>query len=346
MTILHIIFTLNIGGAETMLVDIVNEQCKVDDVTVCIINDSLNTELLNSIDSRVTVVKLGRKPGSLSFIPFVKLNCYIWRHRPEVIHIHNWQTSRILPPWVKPFFTVHGMGRPATYYKRLKGIIAISEAVKEDVLQRGDYPVVVIPNSIVIDQIKQKIKLERKETFRIVQVGRLQTNVKGQDILIDAIALLNEQGIECITLDIIGEGKSKEELLTQIERLGLQKQVRLLGSMNRRNLYDMLCSYDLLCQPSRDEGFGLTVAEAMAARVPVLVSNIGGPYEIIERGKLGYSFRTEDPKSCAETIQKIKNSYADAEMCAQCDAAYTKAISEYSICQMVKHYREYYLENN
>lgn len=337
---------LNVGGAETMLVDIANEQSKEDDVTVCIIDDCLNKELLNSISTQVKVLRLGRKPGSLSLMPFIRLNWLLLKNKPDVIHIHNWQTPRVLLPCFKPFFTVHGLDRPAKYYNRLMGIIAISDAVKADVLKRGDYPVAVIPNGIVTEFIKQKNKIEKKSSLRIAQVGRLRTELKGQDVLIDAIAKLKENGVTNISVDIIGDGESKNDLVEQIERLGVQEQVQLLGGMSRNQLYESLCDYDLLCQPSRKEGFGLTVAEAMVARVPVLVSNTGGPYEIIEGGKFGFYFKSEDPVSCADAIQSIMESYGNTEMIQKTDEACNKAVKKYSINQMVRQYRAYYLERN
>ena len=329
-----------------MLVDIANEQCKTDKVTICIIDDCINETLLSAIDQDVNVIRLGRKPRSLSLLPFIKLNVSIIRNKPEVVHIHNWQTPRVLLPWIKPFFTVHGLDRPATYYKRLKGIIAISDAVKDDVKHRGDFPVTVIPNGIEVNLLSKKERLVRTDTFRIVQVGRLRTELKGQDLLIDAIAKLKEKGVTNISVDIIGDGESKNDLVEQIERLGVQEQVQLLGGMSRNQLYESLCDYDLLCQPSRKEGFGLTVAEAMVARVPVLVSNTGGPYEIIEGGKFGFYFKSEDPASCADAIQSIMERYGNAEMIKKTDEACNKAVNEYSINQMVRQYRAYYLERN
>uniref|UniRef100_UPI00259552E4 glycosyltransferase n=1 Tax=uncultured Fibrobacter sp. TaxID=261512 RepID=UPI00259552E4 len=66
--------------------------------------------------------------------------------------------------------------------------------------------------------------------------------------------------------------------------------------------------FDLFIQPSRYEGFGLTVAEAMVAKVPVLSSNIEGPVEIMSVVKdgakqlLGYTFESENPEDLARQI--------------------------------------------
>jgi glycosyltransferase involved in cell wall biosynthesis len=58
-------------------------------------------------------------------------------------------------------------------------------------------------------------------------------------------------------------------------------------------------------QPSRFEGFGLTVVEAMAALVPVLVSDIEGPMELMGNGKAGYFFQADDYEDCAGKILDI-----------------------------------------
>ena len=57
-----------------------------------------------------------------------------------------------------------------------------------------------------------------------------------------------------------------------VVELNLEKHVRFLGNQSREYVYSHLKDYDLFVQPSRFEGFGLTVAEAMAACVPVLVT--------------------------------------------------------------------------
>ena len=64
-------------------------------------------------------------------------------------------------------------------------------------------------------------------------------------------------------------------------------------------------SYDLLVQPSRYEGFGLTVVEGMAAGVPVLVSDIEGPMEVIDKGRHGFAFRSEDFHDCGDRMMEI-----------------------------------------
>ena len=79
-------------------------------------------------------------------------------------------------------------------------------------------------------------------------------------------------------------------------------------------IFEHLHEYDLFVQPSIFEGFGLTVAEAMAAKIPVLVSENQGPLEIIDNGKYGYSFKNQDVDDCAEKLEMFLNHQNDSKM--------------------------------
>ena len=68
MRIAHIIWALGTGGAETMLVDIANIQCKTEDVAIAIVLDMVDETLLKKIDSKVTVRQFNRKRGSRNFV--------------------------------------------------------------------------------------------------------------------------------------------------------------------------------------------------------------------------------------------------------------------------------------
>ena len=75
-----------------------------------------------------------------------------------------------------------------------------------------------------------------------------------------------------------------------------------------------LCDYDLFVQPSRYEGFGLTVAEAMAAKVPVLVSSGQGPEEVTRGDLYGWVFQNGEIVSLTESIEQI---YSNYELCLE-----------------------------
>jgi glycosyltransferase involved in cell wall biosynthesis len=171
----------------------------------------------------------------------------------------------------------------------------------------------VIHNGIPCSTILQKTRYGQ-HPFRIVQVSRLYHEIKGQDVLLHAMQHVNKTlGQGSATVDFIGEGESQEFLFKLAQELKVDSWCTFLGKQSRATIYENLQAYDLLVQPSRHEGFGLTVVEAMAARVPVLVSNIEGPMEIIGAGRHGYYFREGDHLDCAaKIIEVVKQSQRDA----------------------------------
>ena len=345
MKICHLIFSFNTGGAETMLIDIVNEQVKTEQVYLGIINDSVEQRILSQIDSRVHIYRLNRTPGSRNPIPLIKLNLWLLSKRFDVIHTHNLGILPLLFPRASRvrFSTVHALHVPLEHARRADCLFAISEAVKTDVLDRiPSANVKVIMNGIKVETIQQRQvhNYTSDSLFRIIQVARLDADKKGQDILIKAIAILKREGINNIQVDFVGEGDSRTELETLAVENSVVENVRFLGLRDRAYIYSHLKDYDLMCHPARYEGFGLVIAEAMAARVPVLVSDEGGPYELIQQGKYGFSFRMESAEDCAEKIKTIMQDYSSA--IAKVEPAYQFTAQNFSINHMVKELLESY----
>ena len=97
-----------------------------------------------------------------------------------------------------------------------------------------------------------------------------------------------------------------------------------------------------MCHPSRSEGFGLTVAEGIAANIPVLVSNNDGPFELIQHGKYGYSFTKDNITDCANQISQIIAHYD--KTVPLCKLAYEHVSSTYSVTQTAIQYIQLYNE--
>lgn len=342
MKIVHCIYGFNTGGAETMLIDIVNEQCKTADVTLVVVNKSYDRSLLDKIDRSVRVVLLNRKPGSRSPFPILRFNMLLLRLRPDVIHCHQASLAPIIfPIWKNLVFTAHCMDIPTKMFHRYKLVFAISDSVRADIIERGYGNVTTVFNGIDIDAIGRRGDEDHHSPLRIVQVGRLDKDNKGQDILIKAVSLLKARGNDDIAVDFIGTGVSLQELQTLAAKCGVESQIRFLGLRDRNYIYAHLKDYDLMCHPSRHEGFGLTVAEAMAARVPVAVSVGDGPFEIIGQGLFGRGFATEDAEACADAIAEIYDNYAEALQ--RVDDARRHVAENYSIANTANVYLKNYI---
>ena len=144
---------------------------------------------------------------------------------------------------------------------------------------------------------------------------------------------------EEFSVDFIGEGEDSEALQDMARTLGVESHVNFLGKRSRKWIYAHLADYDMLVHPSRYEGFGLTVAEAMAAGIPVAVASSGGPAEIIQNGRLGEVFDLT-PQECAAAIMRIADNYKAALMRAT--LARDIACRNYSMKRMAAQYREVY----
>jgi glycosyltransferase involved in cell wall biosynthesis len=344
MKILHIIFSFCRGGAENMLIDIINEQVKTQNIGLLVINDKYNADLLKQFDPKVSIFLLHRKEGSLNPVKLINFNRTIRRYNPQVIHFHDHNGIGLL--WGSKHYTkiltVHALNFPAKYFNKYDKIVAISKAVQQDILDSSGLESTVIYNGIHLDKIK--IKTEKtKDAFRIVQLGRIDHLIKGQHILLKALSLLVEnEKIDSFSLDFIGGGKSEHYLKELVKEYHLEKQVTFWGEKSREEIYDTLHTYDLLVQPSIYEGFGLTVTEAMAAKVPVLVSANDGPMEIIENGKYGFWFNKEDAQHCCEQIKRIMQT--DEISNDFLNNAYTLVLKKFNIVKTSAHYIKSYTQ--
>jgi len=307
MRVVHLIYNFLIGGAQTMLVDIASAQSESHEVWVICVNDEVDSELVAQFSSKVRFLPLGRRPGSRNPFSLLRLNLILKKISPRVIHCHSDNLSSIL--WFGNLalatITVHDTAINARAIMCYNQIIAISNAVKL-VLLANDIPankVHMIPNGVPTAAIQcsgRDIK-GNSPVIRVVCVARLVPEKKGQDILIAGIAKPILSGVP-IHVDFIGGGDSVTELRDLASRLGCGASISFVGELNRRALLRKLSSYDLLVHPARFEGFGLTVAEAMAAGVPVIVSNIEGPREIVDGGTFGGIFESENPFELAKQL--------------------------------------------
>lgn len=345
MKILHVIFSLKVGGAETLLVDIINEQINANHVELIIINSDYDVNLINTIDKRVKVKFFNRLPGSKNIITVLKFNLLLFKINPSIVHFHNHNAINFLKVrfFFKTCLTIHDTKYPLQNIRKYDKLFSISYAVKYDILLRSNCISKVIYNGIPFDQIENYQLIKSPSVFKIVQISRLMHEKKGQHILIRALDIIvNNFGISNIQLDFIGEGDSLVYLMDLVNKLDLELYVNFIGLKSKSNLYKELKNYDLLIQPSLYEGFGLTVVEAMAARIPVLVSNIEGPMEIIDNGGFGYFFNNGDEKDCAEMIVQIINKVRNNEIDEVVDNAYRHALLNFDIVQTALNYTNNY----
>lgn len=357
MNIVHVVFSFNSGGIENLLVDVINNWKKSDQIMLCIINDVKNDKLISKIsNSNAKVICLERRPKT-SLLPFVKkFKKIIKDFNADIIHCHTNNAFRfalpvkILCPKVKMFLTVHSRNN---YTKNstidvlihklfLNNITAISNSVKQDILDRG-YPekkITLIHNGIDI----KKFSAEKSETENkiIICVARLFPEQKGQDILIRALGELKNirKDFKCI---FVGDAPvNNEYILTDFKKLAsdlyVKENIEFLG--DRNDVPELLSKATVFVLPSRYEGFGISLIEAMYSKIPVIASNIDGPKEIIGDNKYGFLFESENYRELAEVL----NSVLDMDNGELVEKAYDYAVENFSIQVMNRKLNELYMK--
>lgn len=325
-----------------MLVDLANEQAAMgNDVSLLIVNDDVEPYLVGKLSPDVRVTYFRRRPGANPLPLFFRLNRFLLKERPDAVHAHSVKLPMLMRVMRRRVvYTVHDIGIPQGYVRGIRRS-AISEAVHSDVLSRDPRAsIVTIENGIVTDIIAQRLpEIFPHTPVRIVQVGRLVFEKKGQDILIDALALLRGRGVDA-TVTFIGDGVDMDALKERAAKAGVADRTVFEGLRTREQIYAHLKDFDIMCHPSRFEGFGLTVAEGLVAGLPLVVPEKGGPWEVAGEGRYCVSFESGSPEGCADAIEKVINDYPAALGIAAQGRDYV--LERFTIRRMAREYIDLY----
>lgn len=306
MKIYHVVWTLQFGGIETMTVNIANEQAAAGhDVHFVVINDEVSPRLRSMLSPAVKFHAVGRRPRSRNPLPVIRLWAVLASSRGGVIHFHGVNMPSLVPGFIggKRFVTHHTSCRPelALYFRPGMRLFAISNEVAADIRRITGLDARVVMNGILSDRFSVRDSRPAATPLRILQLGRVSFDIKGQDLTVAALRRLRSEGVDAV-VDFVGDGSDASRLENMIASGGLRDYARVLGSRPQEWLWQHLADYDVLVQPSRIEGFGLTVAEAMAAGVPVAVSNLPALVEVVDNGRFGDIFRLDDDADFAAAI--------------------------------------------
>ncbi len=187
--------------------------------------------------------------------------------------------------------------------------IAISDAVRHAALMRHDTApekIITIHNGIRASQaestssvaaVRHALGISPNQVM-IFCAARLE---KEKDIpsLVHAMTKIHEQFPGAICL-IAGQGQEKDAIDSLLRSQHADRYVRLLGF--RQDVAALMHACDIFVLPALAEPFGLVVVEAMAAAKPVVVTDAGGPPEIIENGRSGLLVPPESPGQLADAL--------------------------------------------
>ncbi len=149
-----------------------------------------------------------------------------------------------------------------------------------------------------IRKVRSEFGIKESDTV-LISVGELR-KLKNHETILKAMARTDNENLHYI---IAGCGPLSGVLSALAEKLGIKGRVHLPGF--RDDVFDLLKSSDIFCFPSTREGMPLALAEAMAAGLPAVVSNVRGNRDLIVAGKGGFLYSAKDADGFAEGIEKL-----------------------------------------
>ena len=317
MKIVHVLLSMKVGGIPALITDIANEQVKTNEVTFVVVNDLCVQSMMDGVDKRIKILRVNRKVGSWNPYYMLKLNWYVWNERPDIVHCHAVQEDKWLPftHGAPKVVTVHN-ARHKKDYGHFAQIYGISEGVCKVIKETSGLDSVCVYNAIRPENFVPSVfPYIPGEMLRIICVGRV-FDYKGQYLLVEAAKIMRDRGVDKFSITIVGGGDDLDHLISVVKEEHLDEYVEFLGQQPREFVFEHLHEYHLFVLPSVTEGFGLTLAEAMSARVPVLSSNLEGPLEVIKNGEYGMVFQSEDVEDLVQKILDFKEGRVSVDLYA------------------------------
>lgn len=357
MRVLHVITTINRGGAENHLVDLARAQVAqgLEVVVAYLKGDGYWTADLVAAGVQVKPLGLVRY-GDLH--PVVRLRHLVRTVAPDIVHAHMPPAElytrlallllRPAPVMViskhndEPFF--RGLGQAAVgrwVSHRAKRMIAISDAVnvyaRDQLKMPGSrvttvhYGIEPLPYEQISESYRQDVRAEwgiPAEAWVIGTVARLVTQ-KALHVLIKAYARYRANTRQESRLVIVGRGPLEHELKALSHQLGVAGEIVWAGF--REDIPAVMKAFDAFVLTSSYEGFGLVLLEAMAAARPVAATRVSAIPEIVQDQVTGLLCKPGDDEGFAQALLGLE----DADMRARLgEAGYRRALTHFTIDRM------------
>ena len=368
--ILHVIHHLYIGGMENGLVNIINTMPadKFRHAIMCVEDYSDFRDRIQRND--VEVIAVHREQVGLKGLRKAVYN-YCKQHRPAIVHSRGMSgLDALLPARLAGVrHRIHGehgrdmddldgkKNKPVIqrmlYSTMVSHYITVSKDLETYLRRRVRIRarrITQVYNGVDVEKFAPVTKtrdalpasLREQSPVIFATVGRLQP-VKNQALLLRAYRqMLNQhpQLSSTTKLAIVGDGPKADELTALVAELNLAENVWLTGARN--DVADLLPQFDVFVLPSLAEGISNTVLEAMACGLPVIASAVGGNVELVEDGKTGSLFASENGQELAEIMAGYVLDHNLRQQRAA--AARSAAMEKFSLNTMVARYQHVYAD--
>lgn len=354
--VMQIILDLGTGGVEKFLLDLVlNYDREKFDMSIVSLNGRMDTMFDNILENnRIKVTYLDMKPRIYDFRIYALFNKLIKAEKPDVVNVHLYMTRYALLPVMHNHVPVriHTIHVPfkaeaSGFYKMLLKYtykqggfipVAVSKEVQKTIEENCNVEAKYIYNGIDLSKFKSNVKRSFMEdgTIRMICVARFMPE-KNHKLLIYAFNKVCEVYPNC-KLSLVGEGILKKEIQEMVVNLGIEDKVEFLGT--RRDVPLLLNQSDIFLLSSNYEGFGLVIAEAMACGLPIVSTNVGAIYELIEHKHSGILVEKGNVDEFASAVIKLIQDECTRQKISQNAKI---EVQKFSLINTVREYEKLYM---
>ncbi|MEG3014595.1 MAG: glycosyltransferase [Cetobacterium sp.] len=316
MKILHVITSLELGGAEKLLLDLIPAQKKQGiDVELLVLD--LNGEVfLDEYKKRGIKIHVPEVNNKKSYKNIFQIAKIIKEGKYDVVHTHLvhsqiWVSlARYIakePIYMTTEHSTHNRRRESSIFKILdkfiysayEKIITISEATARELINWTGVSlkkIEIISNGVSLRSFMGKAR-ERKGN-KIIMVSRFHKS-KDHITVLRALAKLPKE----YTVTFVGEGETEESVKREALMLNLGDRVQFLGYSN--SVAALLKRHDIAIQSSNFEGFGISALEAMASGTPIIATNVEGLANVVDGA--GLLFELGNTQDLVDKIRLLED---------------------------------------
>jgi L-malate glycosyltransferase len=363
--IAFILHVMQVAGAEVLVSETIRSLGgMLDPIVLCLDGVGQLGEQMKS--EGVPVISLNRKPG-IDFSMFKRLASAIDDHGSEIVHAHQY-TPFFYASLAKLhsskryhlMFTEHGRHYPDIVSKRRRfanswflsrfadEINAVCQFSADALAQKDGFPgkrIEVIENGIDVrrytrsaDRAALRLRLGLNPERRYISCIARFHPVKDHKTLIRAYAGIAAEHPDTDLL-LVGDGPLREVCERDATALNLASRIRFLGV--RKDVPDLLSASDLFALTSVSEAASITLLEAMASAIPVVVTDVGGNSEIVRHERDGLLVPRGDSAAIAEAFNRLLSNPDLARRMGE--NSRTRVFERYRLERTIRLYHERYL---
>lgn len=317
MKILHIDPERSFGGGERQVLGLIRHLARRGHENLLAASPGgAISRMVPPADARLIALSIR---NDVDLFAALRLRWIVARESPHVIHYHT-SRAHALSPWLRRHapraIVTRRMDYPIRpsrwssllYNRSVAAVVAISEDVRRKlvaggvraqrirVIRSAVEPPAGLPGGAGREAARRRFGATDEAVIAVVAALERR---KGQDVLLRALAELAPGGKRFLCL-FCGGGSEREALERLAAELDLAASVRFLGE--QRQVADVLAAADLFVLPSRHEGLGVAILEAMAMGLPVVATSVGGIPEAVVNGRTGLLIPPENPSALASAI--------------------------------------------